>query len=97
MDDLTKLNDTEFEALKAAVNVERQRRDTLARSADQIRELVGSYVDAGGSIDDLALEPPEPVVAPEILEPGPVSEGGDGDAPDAGTSLTGDGTATIQP
>ena len=71
MDDLTTLGDEDFEALKTAVAVEQNRRDTRTRSRDQIRELVGSYVDAGGSIDDLVLAPPDPEPADdsELLPP----------------------------
>lgn len=61
--DLTALSDEDLEQTRMAVLIEQDRRRNLARIPSQIRELSTAFLDGGGQLDELTLEPlpaPEP-------------------------------------
>lgn len=65
--DFTNYTDEKLDAARVAILTEQERRANLAAIPGQMQQLAQQYVDGGGDLADLSLDPPAPIDAPADL------------------------------
>lgn len=66
--DFTNYSDEKLDAARVAVLTEQERRARIATIPGQLQQLAQQYVDGGGDLADLTLEPPPPPVVEDPVE-----------------------------